>query len=72
MSLYINGNFISSGTQPIARNLNRTLNYLGNTNWPAYPPSNADFDDIKIWNRALTAQQVLTDYNFAKSYMYKL
>jgi hypothetical protein len=69
--IYTNGGSpVTRTNMPIFRNVNRTSNLLGNTNLPAYPPT--DFDEVKIWNRALSAAEVLADRNYNRSYIYTL
>jgi hypothetical protein len=71
--MYLNGVQSVNGTAELTiRNVNRTKNLLGNINWSAYAPSNADFDKVKIWNRVLTAAGVLADKNYKRSYVYTL
>ena len=70
--LYLNGASVVSGTQPILNNVSRAVNYLGNTVWPLGPPADADFDEVKIWSRALNAAEVLSDSLYNMSYIYTL
>jgi hypothetical protein len=70
--MYLNGNLVVSVAQPTARNVNRTNNYLGFTNSyqaNVYPPSDADFDEVKIFNRMLTPQQVANDMSMNDAYI---
>jgi hypothetical protein len=71
--IYLNGvQAVTGATQPILRNISRTSNFLGNTNWEALQPSNAEFDEVKIWNRALSAADVAADRSYNRSYIYTL
>ncbi len=71
--IYLNGvSSISGGSQYILNNVNHSINFLGNLNWAGYAPSNAEFDEVKIWNRALTAAEVLSDSSYNRSYIYTL
>ena len=61
--LYMNGvPCINSGTYTVA-NLNRTLNYIGQSNWGGNAISNAFFDEFRIWSYTMTNQQILNSMN---------
>jgi hypothetical protein len=67
-SIYINGILSASGTGLIQiRNVNRSNNYFGYNSWNQ--ASYLMFDEIKIHGRALTAQEILSDYEYNQSYV---
>ena len=46
------------------QNIIRTLNYVGRSNWyPGNDDTDADFDELKIFNRALTQQEIANEMN---------
>ena len=59
--VYTNGVLISTNLLNQCNPVNRTSNFIGRSNWHAYGDLNADaiFDDIKIFNRSLSSDQVL-------------
>jgi hypothetical protein len=62
-SYYRNGTLCGSGT--VARapaNVVRTKSYIGKSAYSGDLIANAVYDDFKIFNRCLTAAQVLADY----------
>ena len=63
-TIYING--VASGTSnfPVPANVIRNNNYIGRSNWGwGDPAPNAIFDDLRIWNVAKTAPQILASKN---------
>jgi hypothetical protein len=64
---YINGKYI--GSQSIANNIPSTAGYtmeLGHLNDHALSYLQGKLDDVKIWNRALSAAEVAYEYNGGK------
>lgn len=64
-SIYLNGVLKSSNTNMnIPRNLNRLYCYIGRSNWyPSAIDATADYDEIKIINRAISQVEVLNEFN---------
>ena len=63
--IYVNGSIemIGSSTGPITTEI-RDSNYLGRSwNYPSDTDADADIDDLKIFNRALTQQEILDEMN---------
>ena len=66
--MFINGKLDCSGTaSDVPNKITRTENYVGRSNW-YQPPDNdpdteADIDEIKIFDRALTAKQINFEMN---------
>ncbi len=71
--MYVDGALALNNTQPVARLVSRTSNLLGSTNWPDDAAiggaTNADYDEIKIFSRALTQSQIQADRNMKRSYI---
>ncbi len=59
--MYVNGSLAATGSLPIPNNITRTLNYFGRSYLPSAP--NAIFDEIKIYQGALSANDILTEFN---------
>jgi hypothetical protein len=62
--IYVNGNLATSGTQYVPKNVSRSSNYIGKSNWINYndPNAKATYDDLRIYAGALSATQILTEY----------
>ena len=60
--------FISC-TAPIS-DVARTKNYLGKSNWNGDSNVHAIFDDMKVFNRALTSDMILADKDKADEIVY--
>ena len=61
-SIYVNGNQVAIGTLLIPINVTRTSNYIGKNNWQGYPNADAIYDEIKIYQIALTSIQIMNEY----------
>ena len=61
-SLYINGVLVSKATLLVPRNIVRSTNYIGKSNWGDDSNANALYSGIKIYKIALSAGQVFDDY----------
>lgn len=46
------------------RSVNRTINYIGRSNWDGDPGYNGNIDDFRIYKGALTQQNVTKLYNY--------
>ena len=44
-------------------NVKRNISYIGKSNWIADSNADADFDELKIFNRGLTKQEILFEMN---------
>ena len=63
-AIYKNGQlWTSMATTFTSTGVTRTTNYIGRSNWSADSYANALFDDIRIYNRALSAQDIQDLYN---------
>jgi len=56
--LYVNGAVAARALMPTIKVTTRSSNYIGATNWRSFSNSMAMFDDLKIFNRALTPSEV--------------
>ena len=58
-TLYINGEVVGSNTSMhIPEEVMRDIAYIGRSNWSNDAYANADFDDIRIWNTALSQTDI--------------
>lgn len=64
--IYINGALSVTKTTGIyfPRSVNRTINYIGRSNWDGDPGYNGNIDDFRIYKEALTQQKVTILYNY--------
>jgi hyaluronate lyase len=58
VKLYKNGTQVATGTTTLPTNIARTLNYIGRSNTAADAYFDGALDDIRIYNRALTAAEI--------------
>ncbi len=65
--IYVDGIQVVAGTLFLPRNVQRTSNYIGKSNWP---DRNADavYDDLKIYNETLAATDILNEYILTSNY----
>ena len=65
-AIYRNGVIVSNTLKAYTagpQNVVRTSNFIGRANWPNQDPD-ADFDELKIFNRALSQQEIIDEmYN---------
>jgi hypothetical protein len=62
-AIYRNGTLVASGTSPMPRNLVRTANYIGRSNWTTDEYFGGDIDDVALYDHALTAAQAALHYS---------
>ncbi len=60
--LYKNGEAIASGTTAVPSNIERVNNYIGRSNWSGDKYYRGSMDDIRIYNYALSADDVAAIY----------
>ena len=61
--MYLNGSIIGAwNSNSIPRNVYRSSCYFGRSNYPGDSLSNAKFDAIKIYNRALSSYEIWNDF----------
>jgi hypothetical protein len=63
--IYLNGALAGANLLNGCKAVNRTMNFIGRSNWYNYGDQNADavYDDIKIFNRALNSTEIVNEYN---------
>jgi hypothetical protein len=62
VTLYKNGSQVATGTTALPSNIARINNYIGRSNWAADAWFQGRMDDVKIYNYALTPQEVQSIY----------
>lgn len=69
LTIYLNGvqSSTSAGIIP-PQNTNRTLNFVGKSNWSSDPLAKAQIDSLRIWTTARTASQVVSDMQANTNY----
>ena len=74
--IYVNGNQVATGTLLIPNNITRTSNYFGKSNNTINLNPDAIYDEIKIYQVALTSKQIMNEYiissNNGNYYIYML
>ncbi len=66
--IYVNGNQVVTGPLHIPTNIIRTNNYIGKSNWASDSNADAIYDEIKIYNQALTSIQISNQYSVSWNY----
>ena len=61
-SFYLNGQFISTNVFTFSNQVSTKSLIFGEKPTPEYPTPNGGLDDIGIWNRALTQEEITTLY----------
>ena len=61
VTIYKNGQVVATGTSGIPRNLTRTSNFLGKSNWPDAMYSGG-MDEVAFYDHSLTAQTIQDHY----------
>ena len=64
--IYVNGIQVGTGSLFEPSNVTRMSNYIGKSNW-GDPNANAIYDDLKIYNGAMSAAEILNDYTTSSS-----
>ncbi len=59
-SIYINGSRVALGNMTTPQNVLRTLNFIGRSQWVVDAYADATFDDFRIYNRALTTNELMS------------
>ena len=66
-SVYINGNLKTKVFLLKPSFVTRSSNFIGKSNWVDDAPADAIFDDLKIYQGALTSTQILNDYTISSN-----
>jgi len=61
--VYKNGQLIQSGTSQLPNSVNRTLNYIGRSNWAADTYFDGQMAEFRLWNRVRTEAEIKADLN---------
>jgi len=59
--IYVNGNQVGSGTLNVPKNITRTSNYIGKSNF-GNPNADAIYDEFKIYQVALSSDEIMNEY----------
>jgi hypothetical protein len=65
--IYVNGNQIANGTLNIPNNVIRKYNYIGGTIWTFNSNADAIYDEIKIYNLALSSSIIMDQYSISSN-----
>lgn len=60
--LYRNGDEVARGRTAVPRNLSRTSSYVGRSNWSSDAYFQGSLDDLAVWSRPLTPDEVAAAY----------
>jgi hypothetical protein len=61
--IYVNGSQIANGTLQAPNNTIRTSNYIGKSNWKTDSNADAIYDDMKIYQGALSSVAIMNEYD---------
>ncbi|MFB2920457.1 LamG-like jellyroll fold domain-containing protein [Aerosakkonema funiforme] len=61
--IYKNGQLIQSGTCQTPNNVNRTLNYIGRSNWAVDAYFDGQMAEFRLWNKARTEAEIKGNLN---------
>jgi len=59
--IYVNGSQVETGTLYVPKNIQRTRNYIGKSNWED-PNADAIYDELKIYQGALSSSDIMNEY----------
>jgi hypothetical protein len=60
--IYVNGNQVGSGTLKVPKNITRTSNFIGKSNWQRDSDADAIYDEFKIYQGALSSDEIMNEY----------
>jgi len=60
--IYIDGIQVANGSQDTPMEVMRTKNFIGKSSWQGDPNANAIFQDIRIYQGAMSAADILNDF----------
>ncbi len=61
--IYKNGQLFQSGTCHLPNNVNRTINYIGRSNWGQDAYFDGQMAEFRLWNKARTEEEIKADLN---------
>ena len=59
--IYKNGQLIQSGSCQLPNSLNRTINYIGRSNWASDGYFDGQMAEFRLWNRVRTPEEIKAD-----------
>jgi hypothetical protein len=65
--IYVNGNQVGTGTLHVPNNIIRTSNYIGKSNWGVDPNADAVYDELKIYQGALSSSDIMNEYQYSSN-----
>jgi hypothetical protein len=65
--IYVNGNQMINGTLDLTNNIIRTSNYIGKSNWASSLNADAIYDELKIYQRALSSSDIMNEYQISSN-----
>jgi len=66
--IYVNGSQIANGTLQAPNNVIRKSNYIGKSSWSTDSNADAIYDDMKIYQGALSSIAIMNEYNTQSNY----
>jgi hypothetical protein len=63
--IYINGSQMATGTMVVPKNIIRATNYIGKSNWASHSNADAIYDELKIYQEALSSIDILNEYQIS-------
>ncbi|GIU70407.1 MAG: hypothetical protein KatS3mg002_1643 [Candidatus Woesearchaeota archaeon] len=71
VKIYVNGILAGTGSTAIPQNVIRATSYIGKSNWVADSYFHGYIDELRIYNRTLSADEISAIYNATKPYFIK-
>lgn len=74
-SFYLDGQLIGQNNNVSINNVNRSNCYFGFHNWGQntdFKKANAEIDEVKFYNKALSQSQIIDDFNFNDQILFEL
>jgi len=63
--IYVNGSQVATGTLNLPKNISRTRNYIGKSNWDTDFNADAIYDEFKIYKGALSSSDIMNEYQIS-------
>ena len=63
--IYVNGNQMTNGTLLVPKNIMRTSNYIGKSNWASNSNADAIYDEFKIYQGALSSKEIMNEFQIS-------
>jgi hypothetical protein len=65
--IYVNGSQAVNDTLNVPKNISRTRNYIGKSNWPWDSDADAICDEFKIFEGALSSSDIMNEYQISSN-----